>query len=122
MAKTNPIGVRFDIEQMSLVKTRENLESPQQVLNFLLADYWGRAKYGGQQAQNSTNVSSLANGFPNSGIPLKSPPKDFKHYRRLVMEIETHEALTFATEVETSSILTPNEQQNILNVLKSRWL
>lgn len=39
MAKTKPIGVRFDIDQLARVKLEQGLETPQQVVNYLLERY-----------------------------------------------------------------------------------
>lgn len=45
MAKTNPIGIRFEEEKLNLVKEQENLTSPQKVVNFLLDQYWWSKKF-----------------------------------------------------------------------------
>lgn len=39
MAKSKPIGVRFDIEKMELIKREQGLETPQGVLNYLMDGY-----------------------------------------------------------------------------------
>lgn len=39
MAKTKPIGVRFDEEILELIKKEQKLATPQKVLNFLMSDY-----------------------------------------------------------------------------------
>jgi hypothetical protein len=44
MAKTDPIGVRFDKDQLQLVLEKEKLSSPQKVVNFLLEKYWWEKK------------------------------------------------------------------------------
>lgn len=38
--KTNPVGIRFDIEKLDLVKSREQLDTNQKVVDFLLNKYW----------------------------------------------------------------------------------
>lgn len=38
--KTDPTGVRFDTDQLDFIKMREKLQSPQQVVSFLLKAYW----------------------------------------------------------------------------------
>ena len=43
MAKTNPIGVRFDEEILELIKKEQKLSSPQKVVNYLLENY-GKSK------------------------------------------------------------------------------
>lgn len=37
--KTNPIGIRFEIEDLELIKKRENLKTNQKVVDFLLSEY-----------------------------------------------------------------------------------
>jgi hypothetical protein len=39
MAKTNPIGVRFDIDILERIKSELALKTPQAVLNWLMEDY-----------------------------------------------------------------------------------
>jgi hypothetical protein len=39
MAKGNPIGVRFDIDGLELVKKERKLDSPQKVLNWFFENY-----------------------------------------------------------------------------------
>ena len=39
MAKSKPIGVRFDLEKLELIQKEQNLLSPQAVLNFLMHNY-----------------------------------------------------------------------------------
>ena len=34
--KTNPTGIRFEVEDLDFIKRREKLETPQQVVYFLL--------------------------------------------------------------------------------------
>ena len=36
MAKSNPIGVRFDLDKLELIKKQQKLSSPQSVLNYLM--------------------------------------------------------------------------------------
>lgn len=44
MAKTNPIGVRFDIDQLNCLKKGQNLKTAQQVVNFLMNYYFDDAE------------------------------------------------------------------------------
>lgn len=38
-SKTNPIGVRFNIEKLELVKSENNIPTPQKVVDFFLDKY-----------------------------------------------------------------------------------
>lgn len=46
MAKTENYSIRFQPDQLELVKTKENLETPQKVINFLMDKYWWEEKIG----------------------------------------------------------------------------
>jgi len=39
MAKSKPIGVRFDLERLELIQKEQNLTSAQSVLNYLMDNY-----------------------------------------------------------------------------------
>ena len=39
MAKSKPIGVRFDLEKLELIQKEQNLNSAQAVLNYLMDNY-----------------------------------------------------------------------------------
>lgn len=43
--KINPTGVRFNEDHLGLVLRLEKLKTKQEVVNFLLADYWWRHKH-----------------------------------------------------------------------------
>lgn len=58
MAKTNPIGVRFDSEILETIKKEQDLKTPQQVLNYLMDVY------------NSVPVGKQESGS------TKQPPKE----------------------------------------------
>ena len=39
MAKSKPIGVRFDLEKLEMIQKEQNLTSAQSVLNYLMDNY-----------------------------------------------------------------------------------
>ena len=49
MAKSNPIGVRFDLEKLYMIQKEQNLKSAQQVVNYLMDNY-------GKSASKSEDV------------------------------------------------------------------
>jgi hypothetical protein len=68
MAKSKPIGVRFDLEKLELIQKEQNLASPQAVVNYFLDGY------------KSISLE-FAYGVPNvlakRGAPFKNmPPYD----------------------------------------------
>ena len=42
--RTSPTGIRFDIEKLSFISKTENLETKQQVVDFLMENYWWTKK------------------------------------------------------------------------------
>jgi len=46
MAKSKPIGVRFDLEKLELIKKEQRLDTPQAVLNYLMDNYQAKAPAG----------------------------------------------------------------------------
>ena len=49
MAKSNPIGVRFDLEKLDMIQKEQKLTSVQQVVNYLMDNY-------GRNASKSEDV------------------------------------------------------------------
>lgn len=39
MKKSNPIGVRFDLEKLDIIQKEQKLKSAQQVVNYLMDNY-----------------------------------------------------------------------------------
>jgi hypothetical protein len=39
MAKSKPIGVRFDLDRLNMIQKEQNLTSVQQVVNYLMDNY-----------------------------------------------------------------------------------
>jgi hypothetical protein len=39
MAKSKPIGVRFDLDKLDMIQKEQNLTSVQQVVNYLMGNY-----------------------------------------------------------------------------------
>ena len=39
MAKSKPIGVRFDLDKLDMIQKEQNLTSVQQVVNYLMENY-----------------------------------------------------------------------------------
>jgi len=42
MAKSKPIGVRFDLDKLDIIQKEQNLTSVQQVVNYLMDNYGSR--------------------------------------------------------------------------------
>jgi len=62
MAKSKPIGVRFDLYKLEMIQKEQNLTSVQQVVNYLMDNY-------SKSASNSEDVRKLVQ------IPAQSEKK-----------------------------------------------
>ena len=62
MAKSKPIGVRFDLDKLDMIQKEQNLTSVQQVVNYLMDNYHARG----------VNLAYRPiNGTLNTNIPQK---------------------------------------------------
>jgi len=75
MAKSKPIGVRFDLEKLEMIQKEQNLASPQAVVNYFLDGY--------KSISSSKTLLEIIDtyGVPNilgkRGAPFKNmPPYD----------------------------------------------
>jgi hypothetical protein len=79
MAKSKPIGVRFDLEKLELIQKEQNLNSAQAVLNYLMDNYGlsNQVKRGAPFKNmppyntDSPKLEELSNFLP-------TPPKNLK--------------------------------------------
>ena len=70
MAKSKPIGVRFDLEKLELIQKEQNLTSMQSVLDYLMDFYLA---YG----QSDKIIAELDKIKTKRGAPFKNmPPYD----------------------------------------------
>ena len=85
MAKSKPIGVRFDLDKLEMIKKEQNLASTQAVVNYLM-DSYGKTetkrvaplKY---MPPYDTDSPKLANKPKTVEIPVenhKTPPNGLK--------------------------------------------
>jgi len=95
MAKTKPIGVRFDLEKLELIQKEQNLKSPQSVLNYLIDNYGhGQVKRGApfknmppyDKNGPKSEVSSKLEQIPVENH--KTPPKGLKGIDLMIWKSE----------------------------------
>jgi hypothetical protein len=79
MAKSKPIGVRFDLDKLDIIQKEQNLTSVQQVVNYLMDNY------GSKETKNVPIYdidSSIMADYPKVvAIPyenMKKPPEGLK--------------------------------------------
>jgi hypothetical protein len=85
MAKSKPIGVRFDLDKLDIIQKEQNLTSVQQVLNYLMDNYGSKEVKRGAPFKNmppfDVEASKLANNAKVVEIPVenqKTPPIGLK--------------------------------------------
>ena len=85
MAKSKPIGVRFDLDKLDIIQKEQNLTSAQSVLNYLMDNYGSGQVKRGAPFKNMTpydidspnlEVSSKLEQIPTE--TQKTPPKGLK--------------------------------------------
>ena len=85
MAKSNPIGVRFDLYKLDMIQKEQNLTSVQQVVNYLMDNYGPKETKRGAPFKNmppydtggpKPEVSSKLEQIPTE--TQKTPPKGLK--------------------------------------------
>lgn len=70
MAKSKPIGVRFDLEKLEMIQKEQNLTSAQSVLNYLMDFYLAHS-------QSNKIIAELDKIKTKRGAPFKNmPPYD----------------------------------------------
>ena len=95
MAKSKPIGVRFDLEKLEMIQKEQNLTSAQSVLNYLMDNYGKTETKRGAPFKNmppyGTGTSNLADMLA-SGIIIaenhKTPPKGLKGIDLIIWKSE----------------------------------
>ena len=85
MAKSKPIGVRFDLDKLDMIQKEQNLTSVQQVVNYLMDNYGEKQVKRGAPFKNMppyyTEVPKLEVSSKLEQIPTetkKMPPNGLK--------------------------------------------
>jgi hypothetical protein len=75
MAKSKPIGVRFDLDKLDMIQKEQNLTSVQQVVNFLMDNYGSNEVKRGAPFKNmppyDVKGSNLADNTKVIQVPAK---------------------------------------------------
>ena len=95
MAKSKPIGVRFDLYKLDIIQKEHNLTSVQQVVNYLMDNYGSKEVKRGAPFKNMPPYdidSSITADYPKVvAIPhenMKTPPKGLKGLDLLIWKSE----------------------------------
>ena len=95
MAKSKPIGVRFDLEKLDMIQKEQNLTSVQQVVNYLMDNYGPKEVKRGAPFKNmppyDANGVNLEGNVKTVIIPSenkKTPPKGLKGIDLMIWKSE----------------------------------
>ena len=95
MAKSKPIGVRFDLEKLELIQKEQNLTSAQSVLNYLMDNYGKTETKRGAPFKNmppyDRNSPKLEVSSKLEQIPVenhKTPPMGLKGIDLIIWKSE----------------------------------
>lgn len=117
MAKTDPVSIRFDTEKLALVKIKKKLETPQQVVNYLLDQFWW-------QNELAVTANEVRETLPyiKEDKPKTSPFEDYKAEIKGALSIAQCEAITKAAKADP--ILAEWQRREIENqaIQKSKHL
>ena len=96
MAKSKPIGVRFDLKKLEMIQKEQNLTSAQSVLNYLMDNYGKTETKRGAPLKymppyGTTGTSNLADMLANDTVTAKNtimPPKGLKGIDLMIWKSE----------------------------------
>jgi hypothetical protein len=95
MAKSKPIGVRFDLYKLDMIQKEQNLTSVQQVVNYLMDNYGSKEVKRGAPFKNmppydtdapKSEVSSKLEQIPVE--TKKTPPKSLNGIALAIWKLE----------------------------------
>lgn len=114
--KSNPIGIRFDLEKLNFVRVREKLGSNQKVVDYLLNDYWWRHKDAVVSAKESPPLYLKKEEFvsQDSGEVQKS----VSEWASERMAIETEEDYKLWSERLDACGYLSEKQKDLARVMK----
>lgn len=78
MAKSKPIGVRFDLYKLDIIQKEQNLTSVQQVVNYLMDNYGSKEVKRGAPFKNMPPYRTEAPNLEEIANCLPTPPENLK--------------------------------------------
>jgi hypothetical protein len=78
MAKSKPIGVRFDLYKLDMIQKEQNLTSVQQVVNYLMDNYGSKEVKRGAPFKNMPPYRTEAPNLEEIANYLPTPPENLK--------------------------------------------
>ena len=85
MAKSKPIGVRFDLYKLDIIQKEQNLTSAQSVLNYLMDNYGSNNNY---KEPNTILLTPWGDKISKNGIKRGAPFKNMPPYHTEAPNLE----------------------------------
>jgi len=123
MAKTKPMGVRFEIEQLNYIKTREKLKSNQSVVSFLLQAYWDvwHVKPNPFQVDRGSGQEQAVMN-PKEHLESKPLVRSFDYWFKQIKDLELPDDCNdWSAKVQVCPDLTPLEKKTLHERLRAKW-
>lgn len=73
MAKSKPIGVRFDLDKLDMIQKEQNLTSVQQVVNYLMDNYGSKEVKRGAPFKNMPPYGTGASNLEDNVKVVEAP-------------------------------------------------
>ena len=105
MAKSKPIGVRFDLDKLDMIQKEQNLTSVQQVVNYLMANY-GSKDY---KEPNTVLLTPWGDRITKEGIKRGAPFKNMPPYGTGASNLEDNVKVTETPVAKKESKNEPKE-------------
>jgi len=111
--KSKPIGIRFDLEKLDFVKTKEGLNTNQKVIDFLLNDYWWKYRVAKPSYKESPPLSLKEDdSIPIKNEIVKKQSKTIQQYVHDRMEInDPSDYDEWLSELESDEWLSSKDKQ-----------
>jgi len=113
--RSNPTGIRFDVEKIEFVKQREKLKSNQQVVDLLMNKYWWEHKMPIPTHKETPPMNlkeSVAVSAPIIAQPkIRKTPQQWVNEKREIEDPEIYKK--WFSELEADPYLTSKEKSAI---------
>jgi hypothetical protein len=116
--RTDPSSVRFDIDKLEFIKKREKLTSSQQVIDFLMNDYWWKWKVPIPTHKEAQPIHLKEDNATTSFEPIKTG-KSFGEYMKDKKELESEDDyIKFCEKIDADPYLS-EKQKNFIKTVQA---
>ena len=114
--KTNPVGVRFDIDKLGFIKEREKLVTNQQVIDFLMNKYWWENKVAAPSHKEAPPLhlkeeTGFVQQLRDMSVKRPKTAEDYVLEKRELLDAEAYQI--WLKELENDPNLTDREKKQV---------